>query len=522
MTPVDIRLALEEEERRIDADMDLEPRNAKSVYNVAGYKPVHNELRHAPVRVTGALPADLRGTYLRNGANVQFDDSKALLHAFCGAGMLHQIEIRDGGATYSNTYVRTPRFEADRQAGREVFAEFSDLTAGRAGAERLALIERKIAAGMVPALGPFERTPGSTSIRYHHGRLYCLQETGYAFVLNTHIGASGELTLDGTGRLETWDGEWEGPFSAHPRIDPDNGDVYNISVEGSGRIIAGQLHQGKLIAQAAVHRQTQQTGAMAWLHDFFLTENHLVFPDISMRVAPDGLQGPEGSMFHYDGAYHLRWGVIPRVIDENTCVRWFETGAAGTVWHVINGWERSGDNGHPQIVLHAPVFATYPASVAIHTPDEPPAQVKTWVLDLATGKVVQDRVILDHGYERPSLNLDLVGRPSRFCYLLDEHGDGYMGKGVLKYDLIDEKEVGYLDYGELYGGEALFVGRPDATTEDDGYLLDLLMNAERAELIIIDAQTMTELARLHLPQRVPFGVHATWLTTNDIASLDSQ
>jgi len=45
------------------------------------------------------------------------------------------------------------------------------------------------------------------------------------------------------------------------------------------------------------------------------------------------------------------------------------------------------------------------------------------------------------------------------------------------------------------------------------------MDAERAELIVIDARTMTELARLHLPRRVPFGVHATWLTTEEITSL---
>jgi len=519
MSQTDPRPDLEQEEQRIDAEMDLETQNAKSVYNVPGYHPVRGELSHAPVRITGSVPADLDGAYLRNGTNTQFEDSKVRLHAFSGAGMIHQIQIQDGAATYSNFYVRTPRFEAEREAGREVYPEFSDLVAGKPGAQRLALIEKKIGAGMIPALGAFERTPGSTSIRYHHGRLYCLQESGYAFVLNTEIDAETRLVLDGTGGLETWDGEWEGPFSAHPRINPENGDVYNISVERSGRIIAGQIHEGELVAQAAVYRQTADTGAMGWLHDFFLTDNYLVFPDISIRVAPTGLTGPEGSLFHHDIEYRMRWGVIPRLIDENAKVRWFQTDNVGTIWHVINGWERTGQDGHAQIVLHSPVFLSYPASVPIHTPEEPPAQVKTWVLDLETGEVVDDRILVDHGYERPSLNLGYVGRPSRYCYLLDEHGDGYMGKGVLKYDLIDEKAVAYHDYGGMYGGEALFVPRRGATNEDDGYLLDLLMNAECAELIVIDARTMAELARLHLPRRVPFGVHATWLTTEEITSL---
>ena len=58
----------------------------------------------------------------------------------------------------------------------------------------------------------------------------------------------------------------------------------------------------------------------------------------------------------------------------------------------------------------------------------------------------------------------------------------------------------------------------DPRREDDGYLLDLLMTDDRADLII-DASTMTERARLHLPPRVPFGVHACWLNRDDLADL---
>jgi carotenoid cleavage dioxygenase len=42
---------------------------------------------------------------------------------------------------------------------------------------------------------------------------------------------------------------------------------------------------------------------------------------------------------------------------------------------------------------------------------------------------------------------------------------------------------------------------------------------DRADLIVIDARTMAETARLHLPQRVPFGVHASWLDRDDLAAL---
>jgi carotenoid cleavage dioxygenase len=32
---------------------------------------------------------------------------------------------------------------------------------------------------------------------------------------------------------------------------------------------------------------------------------------------------------------------------------------------------------------------------------------------------------------------------------------------------------------------------------------------------------MREVARLHLPQRVPFGVHATWLDGDDLAEVEA-
>jgi carotenoid cleavage dioxygenase len=454
------------------------------------------------------------------GTNIQFNPTTIRLHAFAGAGMVHQVQIHKGRATYSNFYVRTPRFEIERTLGREIFLDFSDIAGGGGAAlAKLALLQSRMQKGILPAMTQYELTPGSTSIRHHAGRLYCLQETGYAFVLDARMNEEGLLLLDGRGRLETWEGEWEGPFSAHPRFDPDTGDMYNISLDQHGTIRAGLITNGLRNAQAAIHDSKGKP--MSWLHDFFLTENHLVFPDISMRGNMTGLQGPNGSIFEFDHSYPLRWGVVPRDFKEGAQVQWFPTQRAGTIWHVINAWEEKGPDGSRRIILYSPVFDDYPPDVPIHTPAEPHAKVKTWTLNLDSGAVVNEELLIEHAYERPSFNLAYNGRPNRYCYLLDEYGDGYMGKGVLKYDLFEKKEIAYFSYGELYGGEAYFVPKKHPQAEDDGYLLDLLMGEHRAELIIIDASSMQELARLHLPQRVPFGVHATWISQEEALKLQS-
>jgi carotenoid cleavage dioxygenase len=239
-----------------------------------------------------------------------------------------------------------------------------------------------------------------------------------------------------------------------------------------------------------------------------LTENHLVFADVSLRTSPEFLFGPERSVWKFDPDYKLRWGVLPRDFRAGDKPRWFTTERAGFIWHMINGWEEKRADGGTDIVLFAPMYESYPSDIPIHTPEEPPAKLQKWVLDLEAGAVTEERCLLEHGYERPSTNVAYAGRKNRYAYLIDEERAGYMGKGVLKYDLLEEKDVAYFDYGDYYGGEALFVPPKDSTAEDDGYLLELLMADDEACLIVIDARSMTELARLQLPQRVPFGLSA--------------
>jgi carotenoid cleavage dioxygenase-like enzyme len=456
---------------------------------------------------------------LRNGTNTQFDVTHVRFHAFNGAGMLHQIQIRNGSATYSNTYIRTPRFVTEQAAGREIYPAFTDVSAGgKASLEKLKLIEQKKQRGLVPNLSRLDTTPGSTSVQHHAGRIFCLQETGYAFVLHPRR-IAGRLVLDGTGHLETWDDGWQAPFSAHPRIDPVTGDLYSLTTDRSGDLHLGHISKGELCSLACIYRHPVGTPRMGWQHDYFLTDNYIVFPDISMRFSEQALLGENGSCFWFDPDYKLRWGIVPRNYKVGDRVRWFETSNAGVIWHVLNGWEEKRTDGATQIVLYAPMFHNYPSDVPIHTPEEPPAKLNKWVLDLDKGEVIEDRILIEHGYERPSLNLAYVGRKSRYGYLIDEEREGYMGKGVLKYDLQAEREIKYFDYGEFHGGEALFVPKADCVDEDDGYLLELLMSDTAAEMLILDARSMEELARLHLPQRVPFGVHACWLNEQNLNEL---
>ncbi|KAL8941903.1 MAG: hypothetical protein Q9216_001976 [Gyalolechia sp. 2 TL-2023] len=82
-----------------------------------------------------------------------------------------------------------------------------------------------------------------------------------------------------------------------------------------------------------------------------------------------------------------------------------------------------------------------------------------------------------------------------------------------------------------YAQESRFVPRHDGLSEDDGWLLSYVFDESQlqgdgeckpnatSELWIIEAKSMTEVvARVHLPQRVPYGLHGNWFSGHDIQS----
>ena len=87
--------------------------------------------------------------------------------------------------------------------------------------------------------------------------------------------------------------------------------------------------------------------------------------------------------------------------------------------------------------------------------------------------------------------------------------------GVVKYDL----EQGTKQVHELgrarFCGEAVFVPRSDSSKEDQGWLLTYVHDAvlRRSELLLLDAEDLQAdpVARILLPQRVPYGFHSTWV-----------
>jgi carotenoid cleavage dioxygenase len=61
----------------------------------------------------------------------------------------------------------------------------------------------------------------------------------------------------------------------------------------------------------------------------------------------------------------------------------------------------------------------------------------------------------------------------------------------------------------------LFVARPDAKAENDGWVLAYVydQNRDASDVVILDAQDFEGLpvATVELPVRVPYGFHGNWI-----------
>ena len=73
------------------------------------------------MEVEGEIPADLEGTYYRNGPG-QFEvGAQRVAHPFDGDGLVVSVAVKDGRAFFRSRFVETEGFLAERAAGRILY-----------------------------------------------------------------------------------------------------------------------------------------------------------------------------------------------------------------------------------------------------------------------------------------------------------------------------------------------------------------------------------------------------------------
>jgi len=439
------------------------------------------------LKVVGELPRELSGTLYRNGPNPQFEAPGA--HWFVGDGMLHAFHLENGRASYRNRWIRTPKWQAEHDAGRALFGGFGRKLAG------------------APATPNLDTGSANTNIVFHGGRLLALEEAHPPTEIEPE-------TLNRRGYVN-YDGGISGPFTAHPKIDPVTGEMVFFGYNASGPF-SPTLSFGSVSSSGAVTRFDRFEAPYAsMVHDFIVTENHLLFPVLpitgSMERAMKGQ--PAYAWEPEKGAYV---GVMKRNASAKDIV-WFRAENC-YVFHVMNAWEE-GNRITADVMQcdEAPLF-THPDGRPTD-PQKSRARLCRWIFDLSGNTDRFTQTYLD----------DIAGEfpriDDRRAGLVSQHGwyacanprAGVFGalSGMVHVDGRGSRIGQYLlPLGDTIS-EPVFVARGADAAEGDGWLLSVVWRARenRSDLAVFNATGVESgpVALVQLGHRVPDGFHGNWV-----------
>lgn len=143
-----------------------------------------------------------------------------------------------------------------------------------------------------------------------------------------------------------------------------------------------------------------------------------------------------------------------------------------------------------------------------------------WRFNLKTG-AVEEEMLEDAPSDFPRLNEQFLGRKMQYGYTARLASTPMpLFDAIVKYDFKNNRSEAHKFGNERYGGEAVFVPRPNATLEDDGWLITFVYDTEQntSEMLVINAKDMAAepIARVILPQRVPYGFHGIWVEETNL------
>ncbi|KAE8379184.1 carotenoid oxygenase, partial [Aspergillus bertholletiae] len=309
------------------------------------------------------------------------------------------------------------------------------------------------------------------------------------------------------------------------------------------------------------------------IHDFGVSRKHTIMLDIPLSLDPTNIICSK-PVLQYNPHGRTRLGVFPRYCPAQ--IQWYETDPC-CIFHTVNSWDESTPGG---IRVHMLVCRMNSASPLYHmgdldaptetTNDDPECRLCYYQFPLDRSGVITEQWALSAiPFEFPHVPRHLEMTAAQFVYGCSMREGNFTSrqKSSVKIDCLIKINVQHLlwmgkvqpptqvtgcvdqrSINEIlatnnaddpiqvfalpsgwYAQECSFVPRTGGTSEDDGWLVTYVFDesqleadgnapeTSRSELWIIDARNMRDIvARVLLPQRVPYGMHGDWFSEEQI------
>lgn len=458
--------------------------------------PINFEGESAELAVIGEVPRHLNGAYFRNGANPQYPPIGDY-HLFDGDGMVHGFYFDEGRVHYKSRWVRTERFVLEREAGRALFA--SMVEPGRTD----------------PSVVGKSSNAANTNIIHHAGKLLALWEAGLPTELDPEsletVGLwdyEGQLTrridpvLAAQVLIEANEGVGPGIMTAHPKVDPKTGELifFGYSPAPPHLVFNVVSADGKLVRNEEI-----DVPYAAMMHDFLVTDEHVIFPLFPAAFDYDSMEQGTG-IIGWKPELGSRIGVMPRR-GGNADVQWIDADPC-YVFHFANGYSH-GDHITAEM-CRFPVLPMFGGEGLA------PPSLWRWNIDLASGRL-QEEILDETPAEFPRVDDRFAGLDYRNLWvpsMLPEEGAGFGFNAIAHHDVRSGERKLHRSRPGTVMGEPVFVPRSSDAAEGDGYVMVLAYREveKRSDLLVLDAQNIDAepLAEIQLPMRVPSGFHGNW------------
>jgi len=460
------------------------------------YAPVNTEADAGHLQITGEMPRELCGTLYRNGPNPQFA-MRGPYHWFAGDGMIHAFHIENGNVSYKNRWVRTPKWELENREGEGLSGSFSNPRYTD------------------PRVFALQSTTANTNIVWHAGRLLALEEAHAPFALDP----ASLMPVGPDGGYETYGGKLNGPFTAHPKIDPETGEMIFFGYAAKGYFSPYASLQTVDRDGAVTRAEMLDLPFASMIHDFAVTRNWIVLPVFPLTGSMERVMGGLPPFaWEPDKGTHIAF--VPRhgtVAD----VKWVSA-PPSYVFHPMNHFETADGKIVIDVMKYdvAPLFPLPDGSPSTNLPSA--AHLFRWTFDLADGNApggstFKEEQLDDRAGEFPRFD-------ERFC--MSDYRHGWVASdqitdagqkrrdGLTHYDLASGKSTTWSAGPDDRCGEPVFVARAEGAAEGDGWLLSVVFRAEegRSDLAVFEATDLAKgpVALAHLSSRVPAGFHGNW------------
>jgi carotenoid cleavage dioxygenase-like enzyme len=318
-------------------------------------------------------------------------------------------------------------------------------------------------------------------------------------------------TLNTLGEYD-YDEQIKGSVSiAHPHLDHARARHYTYLLEFGRKSKYHLLGIDQATGQEAVVA-TLPAERPAYIHSFGMTERYLVLAEFPLVVNPLRLKF-SGKPFIRNYRWEPDRGVRFHIVEKETgqVVRTARSRAV-FAFHHVNAFEE-GD----EVVVDIVAFPDSAVIDQLYLERLRSAEPVTFAGRLTRFRIgssgdARDERLSETGIEFPRINYRCrAGRPYRYVYGAGNEVRGNFIDNLVKLDLARTVTSSWYEKG-CYPGEPVFVATPEAANEDDGVILSVVLDANKAAsfLLILDASTFQELARAEVSHHIPFGFHGNY------------